>query len=393
MEFLNNKNNKTTFINCYSVFLLNGMLALSIGSLLPFIRDARGLEYAFCGLIVSLHSIGNLFSSFFAGTLPVFIGKKKSILLFNSFYAISYILILFSASNMALAFAFFLTGLARGATSNFCNTAINSLAPGRAWILNGLHAMFSIGALAFPIFLTILTKNNPSNWTYACFFMLAMGVLSLILYFMIPTTDDVTNDKTSSMSSMDFIKAPLFHLCTLTLFFYLCAEQGVIGWLVTYLKDTGILSASKSQLSASIQWTAILIGRLLTAYLSTRFDRKKLIRIMSFGLVLFFLVLITGRSELQVMIGIFGFGLAMAGIYPTTVSFSGYLIKDYPLAWSFVLTLASFGSIIMPSVIGRIADTFSIYSGMCSVAVAVIIDFIFIWLLTHYIKKSESSLS
>lgn len=28
--------------------------------------------------------------------------------------------------------AFLLTGLARGATSNFCNTVINNLAPGKA---------------------------------------------------------------------------------------------------------------------------------------------------------------------------------------------------------------------------------------------------------------------
>ena len=47
----------------YGVFIINGMLALSIGSLLPYIRDARGLEYAFCGMIVSLHSVGNLIST------------------------------------------------------------------------------------------------------------------------------------------------------------------------------------------------------------------------------------------------------------------------------------------------------------------------------------------
>jgi len=240
--------------------------------------------------------------------------------------------------------------------------------------------------LAFPILLTVITRNNDANWIYAAAFMMAMGVLSWILYFMIPVADDSVAKKEKS-GSMDFFKAPIFYLCTLTLFFYLCAEQGVIGWLVTYLKDTGILSPSMSQISASVQWTAILIGRLLTAYLSTKFDRKKLVRIMGIGLVIFFFVLITGRSELQVMLGIFGFGLSMAGIYPTTVSFSGYIIKDYPLAWSFVLTMASFGSIIMPSVMGAIASNFGITVGMWSVAVAVAIDLIMIFVLTSYIKK------
>ena len=86
MEFWNDKRKKQQFIFSYLTFLLNGMLALSIGSLLPFIRDARGLEYAFCGMIVSLHSVGNLISSFFAGTFAMAIGRKKSILLFNAFF-------------------------------------------------------------------------------------------------------------------------------------------------------------------------------------------------------------------------------------------------------------------------------------------------------------------
>ena len=63
--FANRKKNKQLGLT-YAVFLMNGMLALSIGSLLPFVRDARGLDYGLCGLIVSLHSVGNLFSSFLA---------------------------------------------------------------------------------------------------------------------------------------------------------------------------------------------------------------------------------------------------------------------------------------------------------------------------------------
>lgn len=46
MDFLQDKIKETVFMQL-QCFLLNGMLALSIGSLLPFIRDARGLDYAF----------------------------------------------------------------------------------------------------------------------------------------------------------------------------------------------------------------------------------------------------------------------------------------------------------------------------------------------------------
>ena len=120
---------KKQFILCCGAFIANGMLALSTGSLLPFLREANGLDYEFCGLIVSLHSVGNLISGFFAGTLAVMIGRKKSILLFETFFPIS-VLLMLSGNRPLLAFAFLATGLARGACSNYCNVKINSIAPG-----------------------------------------------------------------------------------------------------------------------------------------------------------------------------------------------------------------------------------------------------------------------
>ena len=88
------KYQKKQFIFTYIVFICNGMLALSIGSLMPLISDTRGLSYEVCGMLVSLHSVGNFLSSFFAGALAEKIGRKRSILIFNSFFAISYLIIL-----------------------------------------------------------------------------------------------------------------------------------------------------------------------------------------------------------------------------------------------------------------------------------------------------------
>lgn len=398
--FENQKQNRQFFLS-YIVFMVNGMLALSIGSMLPFIRDARGLDYGFCGMIVSLHSVGNLLSSFFAGIVPAFLGKKKSILLFESFFAISFALILFGQNNFCLVLAFLMTGLARGAASNYCNAKINALAPGKAWIINGLHAMFSIGAFLFPILLTLITGMNASNWTYACVMMLAIGVLAWFLYWMIPEDEEQKKQrktegngeekKTAAVSengSWGFLKEPVFYLVIVTLFFYLCAEQGVIGWMITYFKDTELLSPSVSTITASVQWLMILFGRLTVAAVSLKVAKEKLLPVMGVGLVAFFILLIFSRTTFWIMAGIIGFGYSMAGVYPTTVSFAGKLIQKYPMAWSFILTLASLGSIVMPSVIGKIAETAGIAVGMSSVAVVLVIDFICILALCAYSAKT-----
>ena len=398
--FENQKQNRQFFLS-YLVFMVNGMLALSIGSMLPFIRDARGLDYGFCGMIVSLHSVGNLLSSFFAGIVPTFLGKKRSILLFESFFAISFALILFGQNNICLVLAFFMTGLARGAASNYCNAKINALAPGKAWIINGLHAMFSIGAFLFPILLTLITGTNASNWTYACVMMLAVGVLAWFLYWMIPedeeqkkqrkTEENGEEKKTAAVSenrSWGFLKEPVFYLVIVTLFFYLCADQGVIGWMITYFKDTELLRPSVSTITASVQWLMILFGRLTVAAVSLKVAKEKLLPVMGVGLVAFFILLIFSRTTFWIMAGIIGFGYSMAGVYPTTVSFAGKLIQKYPMAWSFILTLASLGSIVMPSVIGKIAETAGIAVGMSSVAVVLVIDFICILALCAYSAKT-----
>lgn len=390
MAYLKTAKEKKQLCFTYLTFMLNGLLALSIGSLLPFIRDARGLSYAFAGMIVSLHSIGNLISSFAAGALPAVIGRKKSILLFNACYCLSYILIVFGTGNIYLALAFLMTGLARGATSNFANYTVNNLAPGRAGYLNALHAMFSIGAFIFPIFLTLLTRADGARWIYACYFMIGMGILSWLLYFLIPVEAGKESKKATGGGStgMGFLREPLFYICTLTLFFYLCAEQGVIGWLITYFVDTGLMSGSLSQLMASVLWIMMLAGRLTTAWVSQKFPKERLLLVMGTGIVFFFFWLLLGKSTGMIVLGIIGFGYSMAGIYPTTVSFCGGLIKKYTMAWSFILTLASFGSIIMPTIIGRIAESAGIVYGMSSVAVVILVDFLLITTLNIYIKKT-----
>ena len=380
------------FICTYGAFMINGMLALSIGSLMPLIRDDLLLNYEFCGMIVSLHSAGNLASSFVAGILPTYIGRKKSILFFNLFMAISYLILLVFEHPVLIAMAFLMTGIARGATSNFCNQMINEMSGGKAAIVNGLYAMFAVGAFSFPLILIAMTTTNPSNWIYACMFMLVMSLISLGLYFILPMENDqVDIKKKNGISGYGFFKDPMFYFCTLILFFYLCAEQGVISWMITYFKDTGLLPVSLSQVTASVLWIMILAGRLTTAWASMKFPRHRLLLLMGCGMAGFFVLLLMARSTPLILFGIMGFGFSMAGIYPTTVSFTSRLNEKYTMAWSFILTLASLGAILMPSLIGEIAEVSGIAAGMRSLALVIVIDLIFIILLGYYIRKNPDA--
>lgn len=377
------------FIYCYLIFIINGMLALSVGLILPFVRDTHGLTYAFAGILISFHSIGYLIASFTAGILPLKIGKKKSALFFNSALGLSFLLLLITTQPALLLLAFTLTGVARGSTSNFATAVINSIAPGAAWAINGLHAMFAIGAFTLPLLLTFLTNINSGHWVYLLVFMLAMGVLSWLLFFFMPLSEDTVKAKKNNGAGFGFLKSPVFYLVTGTLFFYLCAEQGVIGWLVTYFRNTELLSDGIAQLMSSVLWMMILVGRLSTAWLSTRVAKGKLLFVMGVGLVLFFTLLMLSSTPLWIFIGVMGFGLSMSGIYGTTVTYASDLMKNFALTWSFILTFASLGSITMPTIIGTVAHHAGIHAGMATITIAVFIALCFICSLLIYAKKQE----
>ena len=137
----------------------------------------------------------------------------------------------------------------------------------------------------------------------------------------------------------------------------------------------------------------ILCGRLLTAFVSTKVKKENLLPLMGVGIVVFFLVLISAKSTVPIVLGIMGFGFSMAGIYATTVSFAGDLIKKYSLAWSFILTTASLGSIIMPAIVGIIAEKLGIATGIASIAIVLFIDMIFIITLVIYVKRHPSDMA
>ena len=370
----NQAQRKVRFAACYGTFAFNGVLALTIGALLPYIRDSYALNYAFAGLLVSLHSVGNLCASFVAGILPLFVGRRKSIMLFSACYAVAFVMVILTGQPFVLAVAFFMTGLARGAVSNFNNTEVNMLAPGQGWALNALHASFAVGAFLAPM-LVLLCAQVLNNWKLMCGLLVAFGVTEFLIFAFMPLEVNELKGKDKG-KNFGFLQRREFWFTIGILFFYLCAEQGVIGWMVTYFKDTGIMSAGYAQTMASVLWVLILFGRLAAAWLCTRVDQARLLVVMSTGMVGFFILVLMGRTLPVITLGIAGFGFSMAGLYPTRVSMIGGLMKEYPMAWSVILPAASLGSILMPSIVGAVAESAGLYMGISTIIIAVVATFV-----------------
>ena len=390
MDNSNYKNNNIgIFISCYYIFFVNGMLALLIGSLLPYIQESYNLDYLFCGILVSAHALGNLCSSFLGGILPIKIGRKNTLLLLGAFGVISFVLMTLNGSHYILLSAFFFTGINRGAVSNFNNLVMNDVATGKAWALNLLHAFFSVGAFSAPILVLFITKNTHQNWVFVALIEAILIIISLLVVFFMNVLNNYPAKKDSGLTDWSFIKNKYFLVATAILFTYLCAEQAINGWLVTYLKDSKVLSSEFSQIMTSVLWLVILVGRLITAILSTKVKKQYLLLGTGIGYIIFALILLFIHQSLITSIGVIGVGLSMAGIYATTISGVGEVLKKYPAALSILLTVGGLGATIMPSIVGAVAGKIGIEGGMGVIILAVCLNLFFIIFNIHIRKNDE----
>lgn len=352
-------------------FFVSGAASQPLGSFIPYLRQSYGLGYAFSGLLLSCQSIGNLAAIFLAGILPAYLGRRKSVFITAVWMAAGY-LIFFSGLSVPvlLAAACLMTGVARGGNSNFANTLVSTLSGTLATRgYNLTHGCFALGALLTPLLLVAC----EATWSGIGWRIMAGGLCLLVgaqlaVYGEMPLPQET---KRFGLRGTDrsFFRDHKFWLGATMLFFYISAEYAIVGWLVTYFQESGILPLELAQIMNSLLWGVIFAGRMGSAWLSRRLSRNKLLGMDGLGFFLFFLVMFFGRSTVVVTAGIAGMGLFMAGIYPTAFSFGSDSIRGNDLGASALTLAGSVGGVLTPSLIGLVAAHSGIRAGMGVVAI------------------------
>ena len=347
------------------VFGVSGASSMLMGNLMPFLRELYGISYAQAGLLLSLPSWGNLASIFITGYMPTFIGRRKTVLLTSVWMCVAFALVTFGIGGaVILPLACLMIGIARGGNTNFSNTMMSTL-PGKKSAIgyNLLHGAFAVGAVLSPLALIACTKGNDGGWRYMTAGIVVLCVLQVLVYLKMSLPAEKI---TKSIKSVDrsFLRNRNFWLGAAILFFYISTEYAIVNWLVTYFKDTGVLSAEVSQLMSSLLWVVMFIGRMIGAALVGKVSRKIILVVDGIGLTAFFLLVFFSRSQLPIFIGIMGVGLFMATIYTTALALGTQSIKGNDLGVSTMIFTGSTGGIITPAVVGMVAENAGIQVGM-----------------------------
>ena len=346
----------------FLTFFFSGICAISAGVVVSLLQEEYGFAYGMTGTLLSLMSIGNLIAGFLVGVLPGALGMKRSVLLLTIGYAVGYSLMGLTGAVAVLALAFFLVGIAKGSVMNTCTILVSDNSASRTRGMNLMHSCYACGALLCPFIIAAAARVSTA---LAVFLLAVLGLLLWLVYGFTPLGGESRKTaRTKEVIDWSFLHAPRFWLLTGLLFCQNAAEQSVTGWMVTYFKGSGIIAGSLAAYTVTVMWGATLVARLLIAFVFPFKNPRKAMVGMSVLCTFFYVLLVRADTQGMAIVLLFAFAFSMAGLNPTAVASAGRMTSVTSMG--IMLPAASSGAILMPWIIGIVAEKAGLAAGMAS---------------------------
>lgn len=343
----------------FLTFFISGICVISSSVVVSLLQEQYGFAYGMTGTLLSLMSIGNLLSGFITGILPGKIGTKMTVVILTAGYGIGYLAMGMTGWLAILMLAFFSLGIAKGCTLNTCTILVGDNSANRTKGMNIMHSCYATGALLCPF---LIGAASGAGKKVPMFFLAACGLGLWMIFFMTPMETRTKEKKQAA--DWSFLRSRKFWLLTGLLFCQNAAEFSVNGWMVTYFKDSGIISGVLSTYTVTVMWTATLIARLLIAFVFPIKDAYRAMIKMALGCIVFYIGLMMAGSQASAIVLLFAFAFSMAGMNPTAVASAGKMTSATSIG--VMLPVASAGAIVMPWITGVISEYAGLSVGMAS---------------------------
>jgi MFS family permease len=332
----------------------------TLGSIAPDLKEKFGLDDIAAGTLFSILPLGILSGSLLFGPIADKYGFGILLGISCILLAMGFEGIAFASSNGLLKACIFLFGLAGGSINGATSALVSDISDtNKTASISLLGVFFGIGALGMPLILGILRESYRFEIIVA-----AVGILSFLtgmLFMLIKLPPAKITQKIPAGKIMGFFRDKVLLLIAFFLFFQSSFEGLMNNWTTTYLADHLSVSPDKALYGLSLFVAGMVVMRLLTGTILRHINVKRIL-IASFVFLLFGLVSIA--SGMSVFVALFGFvlvGAGLAGGFPVMLGLAGERYKDISgTAFSFVLTIALLGNMLINYGMGIISEKYGI---------------------------------
>jgi MFS transporter, FHS family, glucose/mannose:H+ symporter len=353
-------NKKVVFWSCCLGLLLFGIALTTLGSIVPDLREKFKLDDIAAGTLFSILPLGILAGSLLFGPVADKYGFRILMTVSCILMAAGFEGIAFASSAGLLKVCIFIIGFGGGAINGAGSALVSDISDyDKTANISLLGVFFGIGALGMPLLLGILGENFMF-WKI----VVAVGILSFltgILFMIIKLPPPKITHKISAGKIADFFRDKVLLLIAFFLFFQSSFEGLMNNWTTTYLTDHLSVSQGKALYGLSLFVAGMVIMRLLTGTI-LRYIPVKRILIASLLFVLTGLICIaSGISTVIALTGFMLVGAGLAGGFPIMLGFVGARYQNISgTAFSFVLTIALLGNMLINYGMGIISEKYGI---------------------------------
>jgi len=261
-------------------------------------------------------------------------------------------------------------------------------------VMNFLHCFYGLGAVISPNLMALALKcarwNDGYRWTaYIQMGILLICILSLPLW---KNNEKEAQETEESAGIMDALKSPGVILTLIAFFSYCAGEATCFLWTSSYFAGTK-QGMSEELIAAfgSLIFGGLMLGRLISGFISNRFGDRLLIRIgiaMEFVGILF--IALPCKGYTLAAVGFLIVGTGMGPIYPAIQYMApDNFGKKYSAAViGLQMASAYLGSTFMPMVFGKLQQTIGIYIMPLYLALFAFLNIIFLELAYRKIRKN-----
>lgn len=234
-------------------------------------------------------------------------------------------------------------------------------------VMNFLHCFYGVGAVISPCIMAQALKvarwNEGYRWTaYIQAGILLVCVLSLPLWKRNEAAAEAENGDSAGIK--ETLKVPGVLLTLIAFFAYCSGEATCFLWTPSYFAGTRAgLSDDTIASFGSLIFGGLMLGRLISGFISNRLGDKRLIRIgIAVELVGILLVILPAQGYVIAAIGFIIIGTGMGPVYPAIQHMAPYNFGKRYSAAVIGLQMASvyIGSTFMPMVFGHIQQAVGI---------------------------------
>lgn len=349
----------------YLIFISLGLPDSLLGSGWPAMHAAFSVPSSYAGYVSMAISFMTIISALLS---PMMIKRfhTKWIVIVSIFLTVMALIGFSISTSYAMLFVFAVPyGMGAGAIDASVNHYVANNYSGS--VMNFLHCFYGVGAVISPNIMAVaLSKaswNEGYRWTaYIQIFILLICIISLPLWKKNESNSNKQEEEVAGIR--EALKRPGVVLTLIAFFAYCSGEATCFLWTSSYF--AGVKEGLTDHLIASfgsLIFGGLMLGRLISGFVSNRLGDRMLIRIGIFVEVVgILLVMIPVASFIPAAIGFVIIGTGMGPVYPAIQHMAPTNFGERYSAAVIGLQMASayMGSTFMPMIFGNIQEKIGI---------------------------------